>query len=88
MVSVEHGWKMQGGYRISGRIDTPKLGVERGVTADGGSFKQKSDPIAGATIQRGRKAGKSGKTLQGAVLTSKPAFWKLSRTMGCGEGHS
>jgi hypothetical protein len=25
MVSVEHGWKMLGGYRISGRIDTPNL---------------------------------------------------------------
>jgi hypothetical protein len=54
---------MQGGYRISGQIDTPKLGVGRGLTADGGALNKKSDPIAGATIQRGRKAGKSGKTL-------------------------
>jgi hypothetical protein len=24
MASIKHGWQMQGGYRIFGRIDTPK----------------------------------------------------------------
>jgi hypothetical protein len=50
--------------------------------------RKKSGPIAGATFQRGRKAGKSGKTLQGVVLASRTRFRKLSRTMGCGEGHA
>ena len=49
---------------------------------------KKSGPITGATFQRGRKAGKSGKTLQGVVLSSRTRFRKLSRTLGCGEGHS
>src|SRR5258705_8152358 len=48
---------------------------------------KKSGPISGATILKRQKGGKSGKTLQGVVLTSRATIRKLSRTMSCGEGH-
>lgn len=48
---------------------------------------QKSGPISGATILKRQKGGKSGKTLQGVVLTNRATIRKLSRTMSCGEGH-
>src|SRR5580765_9015014 len=34
-----------------------------------------------------QKGGKSGKTLQGVVLSSRATIRELSRTMSCGEGH-
>ena len=49
---------------------------------------KKSGPITGATRSKRQKGGKSGKTLQGVALTSRTTFLELSKTMGCGEGHS
>jgi hypothetical protein len=52
------------------------------------SMNKKSGPITGATRLKRQKGGKSGKTLQGVALTSRTTFLELSKTMGCGEGHS
>ena len=48
----------------------------------------KKRPHCWGHYSKRQKGGKSGKTLQGAALTSKTAIRKLSRTLVDGEGHS
>jgi len=49
---------------------------------------QKKRPHFWDRCSKRQKGGKSGKTLQDVALTSRTTIRKLSRTMGCGEGHS
>ena len=49
--------------------------------------RQKSGPIFWGHCPKRQKGGKSGKTLQDVVLTSRTTIRELSRTMSCGEGH-
>ena len=50
--------------------------------------QKKAAPSLGPLIQRGRKAGMSGKTIQGAVLATSTANRELSRTLlEESEGH-
>jgi len=48
---------------------------------------QKKRPHFWGHYSKRQEGGKSGKTLQGVVLTSRSTIRKLSRTMSCGEGH-
>jgi len=70
---------LQGQYPPSKRIPSPDSQTE--------NWRQKKRPHFWGHCSKRQKGGKSGKTLQGGVLSFRTAIRELSRTMGCDEGH-